>query len=647
MGAVSNASAESSSSKRSAYNRMTLRFDNANAEAAFVESRHAKLCKATIFGSLLGLILNIASLASAFALDDIDSSPNGSKLSQTRIYVLASMAFMSIFTLIATTLSLNGACLKNTNFEVFLSGILVYAPFIFIVHHPWYLAKLLLIDNPRSVLLDPYKFNEDNILLSFDIWLTACHLMLPMRWMFLLPLEICSVIAYGAAAVGLGAQVGNIDLAQKMCLLVTLAISASWGKRALELHERTAFAQVAHERTLRYKAEHQLSRIKFDSKEKSRDADAVSRTTSLRTAEVFDLHVEACNEAKFEDIIACGLKEHWLIKPDDLHVVENGFLGSGGYGTVMIAHFHGAEVALKIPYGSKTSNTERMLKAIAMELRILRRLHHPNIVAFHGACVDLASEYIILVMEYVRGVPLKKACDCMASVPFAVAERWTWADNICAALVYLHAQSPSIIHGDIKDSNVLVEQGGVRRVAKLLDFGLSRLLTNQAVHVGGSLRWMAPEVIFKDHDAASAKIDVFSFGRLLHKIMTGQLPLCDLRALDIQDWTLRGSSPPLRWPDDMPLLKETQKLCDSCTRWTAITRPSMIDVQTSLREWWLIADLQDDLRDALRHAFPHQMSKSSLSSLLTESRNRYTDSCPSLVDPHQTARRQRVHAFSL
>jgi len=84
---------------------------------------------------------------------------------------------------------------------------------------------------------------------------------------------------------------------------------------------------------------------------------------------------------------------------------------------------------------------ERFFRSIGNELRILRRLRHPNIVLFHGACMNESSMDMALVLEYCSGVPLNDFVqpECSRS------ERYECLLGVCRAFRYLHTRSPTVV----------------------------------------------------------------------------------------------------------------------------------------------------------------------------------------------------------
>eukprot|EP00747_Dinoflagellata_sp_TGD_P102101 gnl/TRDRNA2_/TRDRNA2_168557_c1_seq1.p1 gnl/TRDRNA2_/TRDRNA2_168557_c1~~gnl/TRDRNA2_/TRDRNA2_168557_c1_seq1.p1 ORF type:complete len:156 (+),score=14.78 gnl/TRDRNA2_/TRDRNA2_168557_c1_seq1:2-469(+) len=127
--------------------------------------------------------------------------------------------------------------------------------------------------------------------------------------------------------------------------------------------------------------------------------------------------------------------------------------------------------------------------------------------------------------------------------------------------------------------------------AKLLDFGLSRVLTKHAGSLGGALNWAAPELLI-DKVAPHPAADVFSFGRLVYFISTGEIPLRNHTHADIVNAAKEGKSLALVWPRDDYLALYGHALASTCLCLAPETRASMKDMQRGL-EGWRIPDNQN------------------------------------------------------
>ena len=77
--------------------------------------------------------------------------------------------------------------------------------------------------------------------------------------------------------------------------------------------------------------------------------------------------------------------------------------------------------------------------------------------------------------------------------------------GIGAAMAFLRRRCPQIVYGDLKDSNIFVEE------------------TKHSRPHGGTVHWMPPEMALTNL-VPNTKLDVFSFGRVIFFTVTGTLP---------------------------------------------------------------------------------------------------------------------------
>jgi len=301
-------------------------------------------------------------------------------------------------------------------------------------------------------------------------------------------------------------------------------------------------------------------------------------------------------------ITAKGMQEHWILGGDMLKITDGGLLGSGSFGTLCKGELYGTPVAVKMPKrgttraprgkrdGRRAESRDRSIHTLSNELRVLRHVWHPNIVIFYGAVINISGD-IHLVLELLHGAQLDDfACRKGEHEP-TVGTRHKLLLQICLALRYLHALDPCIVHGDLKGPNILVERWLSGPRAKLLDFGLSRVLTKHAKPPGGTLNWMAPEVIMNRTAPPAPSADVFSFGRLAYLLIVGKRPLCDMGFADIVRAAHESVLPSLAWPmSTMPLCADCRQLADECFDLLPHMRPSMEEIHDNLRDW----DVDDD-----------------------------------------------------
>lgn len=192
-------------------------------------------------------------------------------------------------------------------------------------------------------------------------------------------------------------------------------------------------------------------------------------------------------------------------------------LGSGSHGTVYLARNADSTrwVALKLlplPPGE----TGRLAgQAFLDAAAAARRLHHPDVVAVHGAGLDGNTAW--LAMEAVAGGDLARYTRPPRLLPESLVLRL--GQRLAAALA--HAHQHGVVHRDVKPANVLVHWPS--DTVKLADFGLSRMADASNTATGmmlGSPAYMAPEQLAGV--VPTARTDLYALGITLYELLAGR-----------------------------------------------------------------------------------------------------------------------------
>ena len=203
-------------------------------------------------------------------------------------------------------------------------------------------------------------------------------------------------------------------------------------------------------------------------------------------------------------------------------------LGAGGMGEV----YRAEHVLLRRPCALKLIRPERAgdpknLRRFEREVQVTATLTHPNTVQIfdYGHAEDGTFYY---VMEYLPGLTLEEVVK--RDGPLPPTQVIHFLRQICGALTEAHGRG--LIHRDIKPGNVMIcERGGIRDVAKLLDFGLvlppmsesdGERLTQDGM-VTGTPAYLSPEQA-GGQENVDARSDIYSLGALAYFLLKGQPP---------------------------------------------------------------------------------------------------------------------------
>ncbi|XP_051119719.1 probable serine/threonine-protein kinase SIS8 isoform X2 [Andrographis paniculata] len=189
----------------------------------------------------------------------------------------------------------------------------------------------------------------------------------------------------------------------------------------------------------------------------------------------------------------------------------------GSYGEVYRGEWHGTEVAVKKFLDQDI--TGESLEEFKSEVRIMKRVRHPNVVLFMGAVTRPPN--LSIVTEFLPRGSLYRLIH-RPNNQLDERRRMKMAIDAARGMNYLHNCTPVIVHRDLKSPNLLVDKNWV---VKVCDFGLSRMKHSTFLSsrsTAGTAEWMAPEVL--RNEPSNEKSDVYSFGVILWELCTLQQP---------------------------------------------------------------------------------------------------------------------------
>ena len=223
-------------------------------------------------------------------------------------------------------------------------------------------------------------------------------------------------------------------------------------------------------------------------------------------------------------------------------------LGSGGFGHVYLA----VDLSTNQQYAVKEylvtgSSGQEQLKH---EARVLSQLHHPNLPAFQDAFIEQGRYYVVL--NYIEGNDLTDLIRMtrQRNDVIPVRQLLNWVLSICDAVMFLHSQSPIIIHRDIKPDNIRIMPNGT---AVLVDLGNAKAAADGArtlffIRHQGTPGYAPPEQ-YPGGTGTDARSDVYALGGTLYFALTAHEP----PSVSVRNQSLQQGRP------DLPTLQEYLK----------------------------------------------------------------------------------------
>jgi len=239
-------------------------------------------------------------------------------------------------------------------------------------------------------------------------------------------------------------------------------------------------------------------------------------------------------------------------------------VGRGGMSVVYkgVQEFVDREVAIKILQSQLVSDPTSV-KRFQQEAQAASLLKHENIIKMYDFGIHDGRPY--LVMDFLVGESLSDIIRRDNQVECERAIRIF----IQATDALAHAHRHGVIHRDLKSSNImLVDEDGKADVAKVVDFGIAKLLPNsgrqsqnltQTGEIFGSPIYMSPEQCMGH--ILDARSDIYSMGTMVYESLTGYPALMGKTIVETMEMQVRETPKPFaEIRPDLQLPKEVETI---------------------------------------------------------------------------------------
>jgi predicted Ser/Thr protein kinase len=228
-----------------------------------------------------------------------------------------------------------------------------------------------------------------------------------------------------------------------------------------------------------------------------------------------------------------------------LHFDVISFVGQGSFGSVWYARNSrdGREVALKLVEKGEGEDQQLKYEAEVAGARLQMDVMDPGgcLVKVYDFGADQQSGTFYIEMEYIDGENLSALIKRRVSA----SEAARIAISLCELLEWLGSRS--VLHGDIKPSNVRIQSGSGK--VRVLDFGIARALDRTKVTVKfNSPVYTSPERL--SSGKADLHSDLWSVGVILYELVAGKNPFQDENYELMRDRIMQRPLPPL--PENSP-----------------------------------------------------------------------------------------------
>ncbi|GJR45982.1 PAC motif-containing protein [Tanacetum coccineum] len=233
-------------------------------------------------------------------------------------------------------------------------------------------------------------------------------------------------------------------------------------------------------------------------------------------------------------------------------------IGQGSWGTYIThcgmdqkCELYMQNVAVKLFACQEYSDD--VILSFELEVSMMKRLRHPNILLFMGAVTS--PQHLCIVTEFLPRGSLFRVLQ-RDTLRLDWKHRLHLAIDIARGMNYLHHCNPPIFNRDLKSSNLLVNKNWTVKP-----------------------QWMAPEALRNEY--ADEKSDVYSYGVVLWELTTEKIPWADLDIMQVIE-AVGFMNQRLEIPKDVD--REWASLIESCWCSEPQSRPTFQEILSKLKD---------------------------------------------------------------
>ena len=148
-------------------------------------------------------------------------------------------------------------------------------------------------------------------------------------------------------------------------------------------------------------------------------------------------------------------------------------IGEGAYGSVRKVIHKDLQIAMAMKSIIKSYVELSGFKNMLLEVDIIRKLDHPNILKINEVIED--TQYYHIISELCLGGELLE--HIIENKKIKEAQVAIYMSQIFSAVAYCHTHK--VLHRDIKPENLLFEDKIENSPLKVIDFGISKMIDTQ------------------------------------------------------------------------------------------------------------------------------------------------------------------------